>query len=179
MIDSIRGYMGKSDLTLLAQSRDKKSPATGQQSRSSQVGIEKYGRKSRKELFLDAMDELVPWSELEAVVEPHYPKASHGGRPAALSVMLRVFFVQQWFKVSDSGIEEALYDSVALRRFAGVDLARAPAPDVTTVSRFRLLLEAHELDDKIIETVARHLDEKGIRVSKGAISDASIIYAPG
>ena len=170
--------MSKSDLTLVGQSHDKRNPRMRQIPRSSQSGGEKDGRKSRKELFLDAMNELVPWVELEAMVEPHYPRVGQGGRSAALSIMLRVFFVQQWFRVSDSGIEEALYDSVAVRRFAGVDLERAPAPDVTTVSRFRQLLEAHELDDKIVDTVARHLDEKGIRISTGAISDASIIYAP-
>lgn len=141
-------------------------------------GFEKYGRKSRKELFLDAMNEVVPWAELEALVEPYYPKSAHGGRPAALAIMLRIFFVQQWFKMSDIGVEEALYDSAALRRFAGVDLARAPAPDVITVSRFRQLLEVHELGDKMIETVARQLDEKGIRIATGTIADASIVYAP-
>ena len=170
--------MTKPKLTLRGHSRDRKNAATQRPPPSMQDGIEKYGRKSRKELFLDAMNELVPWAELESIVEPHFPKVGQGGRPAALSTMLRVFFVQQWFRVSDSGIEEVLYDSIALRRFAGVDLARAPAPDATTVSRFRQLLEAHELCDKIIETVARHLDEKGIRVSTGTISDASIIYAP-
>ncbi|HYK36740.1 transposase [Alloacidobacterium sp.] len=152
--------------------------STRQQMSCSPICFEKYGRKSRRELFLDAMNELVPWAELEAMVEPHYPKSLNGGRPAGLSVMLRVFFVQQWFKVSDAGVEEALYDSASLRRFAGVDLTRAPAPDVINVSRFRHLLDAHELGDKIIDTVSRHLDEKGIRVSAGSITDASIMYAP-
>ena len=170
--------MNRSGLTLLGQSSNRGIKAMRQQTSGSQIGPEKYGRKSRRELFLDAMNEVVPWTELEALVEPHYPKAVHGGRPAGLSIMLRIFFVQQWFKVSDAGIEEALYDSVALRRFAGVDLARAPAPDVTTVSRFRHLLDAHELGDKIIDTVSRHLDEKGIRISTGTITDASIIYGP-
>jgi IS5 family transposase len=124
------------------------------------------------------MNEVVPWAELEALVEPFYPKSAHGGRPASLAIMLRIFFVQQWFKMSDLGVEEALYDSAALRRFAGVDLTRAPAPDVITVSRFRQLLEAHELGDKMIDTVARLLDEKGIRIATGTIADASIIYAP-
>jgi transposase, IS5 family len=145
---------------------------------ASPSGVEKYGRKSRKELFLDAMNEVVPWAELESLVEPFYPKTGQGGRPADLAIMLRIFFVQQWFKVSDLGIEEALYDSVALRRFSGVDLARAPAPDVITVGRFRQLLEAHELGEKMIDTVARHLDQKGIRITAGTIADASIIYAP-
>lgn len=170
--------MSKSGRTLNKQSQHKRVNGTQKKMGGSQVGFEKYGRKSRKELFLDAMNEVIPWPELEALVEPYYPKDSRGGRPAALSILLRIFFVQQWFKVSDLGIEEALYDSIALRRFAGVDLARAPAPDVTTVSRFRQLLEAHELGDKIIDRVAHHLDEKGIRITTGTITDASIIYAP-
>ena len=160
------------------QGRHKKVNVGRQRAPVPPGGFEKYGRKSRKELFLDAMNEVVPWAELDALVEPFYPKTVHGGRPAALSIMLRIFFVQQWFKVSDLGIEEALYDSAALRRFAGVDLGRAPAPDVISVSRFRQLLEAHELGDKMIETVARHLDEKGIRITAGTIADASIVYAP-
>lgn len=160
------------------QGRHKKVNVSRQQTPVPPSGFEKYGRKSRKELFLDAMNEVVPWSELEALVEPYYPKPVHGGRPAALSIMLRIFFVQQWFKVSDLGIEEALYDSAAFRRFAGVDLARAPAPDVISVGRFRQLLEAHELGEKMIDTVARHLDEKGIRITAGTIADASIVYAP-
>src|ERR1700739_2348513 len=141
-------------------------------------GFEKYGRKSRKELFLEAMNEVVPWPELEALVEPFYPKSAHGGRSAALSIMLRIFFVQQWFKMADLGVEEALYDAAALRRFAGVDLTRAPAPDVITVCRFRQLLEAHELCDNMIDTFSRQRDEKGIRNATGTIADASIIYAP-
>lgn len=172
--------MNKSGLALIGRGRGKGPKSMQQQQMScSPICIEKYGRKSRRELFLDAMNELVPWSELEAMIEPHYPKSPYAGRrPAGLSVMLRVFFVQQWFKVSDAGVEEALYDSAALRRFAGVDLTRAPAPDVINVSRFRHLLDAHELGDKMIDTVSRHLDEKGIRVSAGSIADASIMYAP-
>lgn len=170
--------MNRSGLTLIGQGRSNGSKSTRQPSSGSSVCFEKYGRKSRRELFLEAMNELVPWQELEAMVEPHYPKSPNGGRPAGLSVMLRVFFLQQWFKVSDAGIEEALYDSAALRRFVGIDLKRAPAPDVTNVTRFHHLLDAHELGDKIIETVSRHLDEKGVRISAGSIADASIIYAP-
>ena len=171
--------MNKSEQVINNQGRNKRAYAASRQLGKSQNGLEKYGRKSRKELFLDAMNEIVPWSELEALVEPYYPKDSRGGRPATLSILLRIFLVLQWFKVSDLGIEEALYDSIALRRFAGVDLARAPAPDVTTVSRFRQLLEAHELGDKIIDKVSRQLDEKGIRIATGTIADASIVYAPG
>lgn len=171
--------MNRSGLTLIERGRSKGPKSTREQSLSrSSICFEKYGRKSRRELFLEAMNELVPWRELEALVEPHYPRPPHGGPPAGLSIMLRVFFLQQWFKVSDAGVEEALYDSAAMRRFIGIDLTRAPAPDVTNVTRFHHLLDAHELGDKITEMVSRHLDEKGVRISAGSIADASIMYAP-
>ena len=100
-----------------------------QQSLASQVSFEKYGRKSRRDLFLDEMTQVVPWAELEALVEPHYPKAGSGRRPVGLEIMLRVYFVQQWFNLSDPGVEETLYESAVLRRYVGVDLGAAPAPD--------------------------------------------------
>jgi IS5 family transposase len=92
-----------------------------QQSLASQGSFEKYGRKSRRELFLHEMNQVVPWAELEALVEPRYPKAGSGRRPVGLAIMLRVYFVQQWFNLSDPGVEEALYESAVLRRFVGVD----------------------------------------------------------
>jgi transposase, IS5 family len=93
-----------------------------QRSVSSQGVFEKYGRKSRRELFLDEMEQVVPWSALEALVRPHYAKAGKGRQPVGLAIMLRTYFVQQWFNLSDPGVEEALYESAALRRFVGVDL---------------------------------------------------------
>jgi len=98
-----------------------------QQSLAAQFGFEKYGRKSRREVFLDEMERVVPWPSLEALVQPHYPKAGNGRQPVGLRIMLRVYFVQQWFNLSDPGVEEALYDSPALRRFVGVDLGVAAA----------------------------------------------------
>jgi len=88
----------------------------------SQAIFEKHSRKGKRELFLDRMEQVVPWPELLALVEPHYPKAGNGRQPAGLSIMLRTYFLQQWFGFSDPGMEEAFYDSPALRRFAGVDL---------------------------------------------------------
>src|SRR5580693_9457596 len=99
-----------------------------QQSLSSQAVFEKYGRKSRRELFLDEMEQVVPWSALESLVRPHYAKAGNGRQPVGLPIMLRTYFVQQWFNLSDPGMEEAFYESPGLRRFAGVDLGRAAAP---------------------------------------------------
>lgn len=149
-----------------------------QQSLGSQAGFEKYGRKSRRELFLDEMERVVPWSALEALVLPHYPKAGNGRQPVGLRIMLRTYFVQQWFNLSDPGVEEALYESPALRRFVGVDLGMAPAPDETTVCRFRHLLEKHDLGGLMLEAVNVHLEAKGIRIATGTIVDATILHAP-
>jgi IS5 family transposase len=93
-----------------------------QQTLASQASFEKFGRKGKRELFLDQMEQVVPWSELLALVEPHYPKAGNGRQPVGLGIMLRTYFLQQWFNLSDPGMEEAFYDSAPLRRFAGVDL---------------------------------------------------------
>jgi IS5 family transposase len=149
-----------------------------QQTLAVQAGFEKYGRKSRRELFLDEMEQVVPWSDLESLVEPHYPKAGNGRRPVGLGIMLRTYFVQQWFNLSDPGVEEALYDSAGLRRFVGVDLGRAPAPDQTSVCRFRHLLETHDLGGAVLDAVNHHLASKGIRITTGTIVDATIIHAP-
>jgi len=106
-----------------------------QRSLASQGVFEKYGRKSRRELFLDEMEKVVPWSGLEALVRPHYAKAGNGRQPVGLSIMLRTYFVQQWFNLSDPGVEELLYESPAVRKFVGVDLGMAAAPDETTILR--------------------------------------------
>jgi IS5 family transposase len=118
---------------------------------ASQARYQKYGRKSRRELFLDAMDFLLPWSAMCLLVEPHYPKADNGRRPVGLEIMLRTYFVQQWFNLSGPGVEEALYESPVLQRFTGVDLGAAPAPDETTICRFRHLLEKHDLCGLMLE----------------------------
>lgn len=149
-----------------------------QQTLACQASFEKYGRKSRRELFLDEMSQVVPWAELAALVEPHYAKAGNGRRPVGLSIMLRTYFLQQWFNLSDPGVEEALYESAALRRFVGVDLGVAPAPDETTVLRFRHLLEKHRLGEEMLDTVNLHLETRGIRIATGTIVDATIIHAP-
>jgi len=149
-----------------------------QRTLATQASYEKYGRKSRRELFLDEMEQVVPWAKLEALVEQHYPKAGNGRRPVGLSVMLRTYFVQQWFNLSDPGVEEALYESPALRRFVGIDLGSAPAPDETTILRFRHLLERFNIGPELLETVNLHLESKGIRITTGTIVDATIIQAP-
>ena len=149
-----------------------------QQTLASQASFEKHGRKSKRELFLDQMNQVVPWSELLSLVEPHYPKAGNGRQPVGLAIMLRTYFLQQWFGLSDPGMEEAFYESPVLRRFAGVDLGVAAAPDETTILRFRHLLEQHDLCGEMLDTVNRYLETKGIRISTGTIVDATIIHAP-
>jgi IS5 family transposase len=145
---------------------------------ASQPSFEKYARKSRREQFLATMEKVVPWSDLESLIEPYYPKAGNGRQPVGLSIMLRVYFLQQWFSLSDPGAEDALYESPVLRRFAGIDLGRAAAPDETTILRFRRLLEEHELCGQILDVVNGYLESRGLRIATGTIVDATIIAAP-
>jgi IS5 family transposase len=122
---------------------------------------------------------VVPWAKLCALVEAVYPKGDGAGRPTVgLERMLRIYFLQQWFNLSDPALEEALYDSLAMRSFVGIDLGREPVPDETTVCKFRHLLEKHEIGRQLFEQVHVHLEKQGIKVSRGTIVDATIISAP-
>jgi transposase, IS5 family len=141
-------------------------------------GFDRYGKTTRRAAFLAEMERVVPWRELCGLIEPFYPKPGNGRHPIGLERMLRIYFVQQWFNLSDPGVEEALYDSLAMRRFVGIDLGREPVPDETTVCKFRHLLEQHEMGRKLFEQVHVHLERQGIKVSKGTIVDATIINAP-
>ena len=145
---------------------------------ASQGNFERYGKKTRREKFLEGMDRVMPWPELESLIAPHYPKEGNGRPPVGLSIMLRIYFLQHWFNLSDPGAEEALYDSPALRRFAGVDLGRAAAPDETTILNFRHLLERHDLCGAMLDAVNHYLEDRGIRIGTGTIVDATIIHAP-
>jgi IS5 family transposase len=145
---------------------------------ASQPSFEKYARSSRREQFFNSMEAVVPWSELEALIAPHYPKAGKGRQPVGLGIMLRIYFLQHWFNLSDPGAEDALYESPVLRGFAGVDLGLSAAPDESTILNFRHLLEKHYLCGKIFDAVNLYLDRKGIRISTGTIVDATIIDAP-
>ena len=144
----------------------------------SATGFDRYGKTTRRAVFLAEMDRVVPWGELCALIKPFYPKAGNGRPPIGLERMLRIYFLQQWFNLSDPGVEEALYDSLAMRSFVGIDLGREPAPDETTVCKFRHLLEKHEIGRQLFEQVHVHLEKHGIKVSRGTIVDATIISAP-
>src|SRR5437660_2291659 len=124
------------------------------------------------------MEQIVPWAELQALIEPHYPKGENGRPPVGMSIMLRVYFLQQWFNLSDPGAEDALYESPVLRRFVGIDLGRAPVPDESTIHGFRHLLEKHELGGAMLNAVNQYLESRGIRITTGTIVDATIIHAP-
>ena len=137
-------------------------------------------KRTRREKFLSEMEAVVPWARLVALIEPHYPKAGpKGGRPPmSLVVMLRVYCLQQWYALSDPAAEEALYDSDAMRRFAGLELGDDAIPDETTILNFRHLLERHELTRAILEAVNAYLRERGILLREGTLVDATLIDAP-
>ena len=142
------------------------------------AGFERYAKTTRRAAFLAEMESVVPWPALCGLIEPFYPKPGNGRPPIGVERMLRIYFLQQWFNLSDPAVEEALYDSPAMRRFVGIDLGREPVPDETTMCRFRHLLEAHDLGRRLFAQVQRHLAAKGLKVATGTIVDATIISAP-
>lgn len=135
-------------------------------------------KKTRREQFLDEMSRVVPWQRLEEVIRPHYPVAGRGRRPFDLGKMLRVYCLQQWFGLSDPALEESLYDSESMRRFAGFSLGDDAIPDETTILNFRHLLEEHDLTASIFAEVTSYLEEQGLIVRRGTIVDATLIHAP-
>ena len=135
------------------------------------------GRKTRREKFLERMDGLIPWEELEGRIRAFYPKAGRGRRPYELSTMLRIHCVQLFYNLSDPGMEDMLYEVESVRRFAGLRLS-GTLPDETTILNFRHLLEEHELGTGLLEEINRHLESQGLRLREGTIVDASIIAAP-
>ncbi len=149
-----------------------------QQTLAMMTGFEQYTKQTRRGLFLGEMEQVVPWGELCALIEPHYPKVGNGRPPVGLERMLRLYFLQHWFNLSDPAVEEALYDSAVMRQFVGIDLGREPVPDETTVCKFRHLLEEHQLGAKILQSVNVYLEGQGVRITTGTIVDATIIHAP-
>ena len=144
------------------------------------AGFERHRKRTRRDVFLAEMDKVVPWVGLCTLIEPVYPKlAQAGGRPPiGLERMLRMYFLQHWYNLSDPAVEESLYDSQAMRRFVGIDLGREAVPDETTLCKFRHLLERNGLGEQIFAAVWQHLEANGFTVSRGTIVDATIIAAP-
>jgi hypothetical protein len=135
------------------------------------------GRVTRREQFLAEMDRVIPWVPLIALIRPYYPKAGKGRQPLGLEKML-IYFLQQWFNLSDPQAEDAIYDSESMRRFVGVELSEDVVPDETTILRFRHLLEAHHLTEAIFAAVRGLLAEKRLLLQSGTMVDATIIAAP-
>jgi transposase, IS5 family len=142
------------------------------------AGFERDAETTRPAVFLAETERVVRWPTRCGLIEPFYPKAGNGGPAVGVERMLRIYFLQQWFNLSDPAVEEALYDSLAMRDFVGIDLGREPVPDETTVCRFRHLLETHDLGQQLFDEVQRHLTATGLKVATGTIVDATIISAP-
>jgi IS5 family transposase len=136
------------------------------------------GKVTRRERFLAEMNAVIPWSRLLKLIEPHYPKAGNGTQPLPMERMLRIYFMQNWFNLSDPAAEDALYDSESMRRFAGIELAEDAIPDESTILRFRHLLEEHKLTEAIFAEVRSLLEQKRLLLKSGTIVDATIIAAP-
>ena len=137
-------------------------------------------KRTKREKFLAEMEQVVPWQALWDLIEPCYPKTSKkGGRPPyPLATMLRIHLMQQWYSLSDPGMEEALIEVPTMRRFAGIDLISDRIPDETTILTFRHLLEENELGEQIFQTVKAHLKKCGVAMKQGTIIDATLIAAP-
>ena len=136
-------------------------------------------KRTRRERFLAEMERIVPWSRLIAVIEPLYPKSGRVGRPPiGVPKMLRMYCVQQWYSLADEALEDALYDSQALRDFVGIDLSRESVPDATTLLKFRRLLQDNDLTRTLLDEINAHLTEQGLLMRAGTIVDATIIAAP-
>jgi transposase, IS5 family len=148
-----------------------------------QIGFaeaESAGKKrvTKRQRFLAEMEKVVPWPRLLSAIEPYYPKGKRGRPPIGLERMLRIYFLQQWYGLSDEGLEDALYDSIAMRTFAGIDLALEDVPDATTLLKFRRLLVEHDLTRALFDEIGIMLCQRGLLMKEGTIVDATIIEAP-
>jgi transposase, IS5 family len=135
-------------------------------------------KQTRRDKFLAEMEQVVPWARLGERLQPLYPKGERGRPPIGLERMLRIYFLQQWYGLADGAMEDALYDSQALRGFAGIDLTVAAVPEATTILNFRHWLESHELSQALFAEVSAMLEERGLLMRQGTIVDATIIAAP-
>jgi IS5 family transposase len=150
----------------------------GQQRTFAELAWTQKGKVTKRERFLSEMNRVIPWKELVALIEPHYPKGERGRPPLGIEKMLRIYFLQQWFDLSDPQAEETIYDSESMRRFVGVELGEDVVPDETTILNFRHLLEAHHLTEAIFAMVRGLLEQRGVLLKTGTIVDATILQAP-
>ncbi len=135
-------------------------------------------KKTKREEFLEIMDEIIPWEEWIGIIAPYYPEGRRGRPPMGIEKMLRMYLLQSWFGLSDPAAEDAIYDSYAMRKFTGIDFMRETVPDETTLCKFRHLLEAHGLNKLFFDALTRFMAENGYMMKGGTIVDATIINAP-
>jgi len=134
-------------------------------------------KETRREKFLREMNRAIPWDRLVSLIEPYYPKSGNGRRPMPLEQMLRIYFMQQWYSLSDPAMEDSLYDMESMRRFAKIETGEDPVPGEMTILNFRRLLEQHQLTAQLLEDINAFLGDKGLLLKGGSIVDASIIPA--
>ena len=142
------------------------------------LAYENKKKKTRREKFLEEMNQVIPWEELLQIVNKYYPVAGNGRHPMPMERMLRIYFMQQWYGLSDPAMEDALYDIESMRRFADINIEVDVIPDETTILNFRHLLERHNLTKQLFKETKRYLSEKGLLLREGTIVDATIINAP-
>jgi len=142
------------------------------------LSIAQNKKKLKCEKFLNQMDQVVPWDKLTALIRPFFPEASTGRKRKDIEVMLRILCLQQWFALSDPGVEEAIYDRNSFQKFLKLDLLSSCVPDETTILNFRHALEGHDLFEKIFHELNKHLAKKGFLMKQGTIVDATLIAAP-
>jgi transposase, IS5 family len=149
-----------------------------QMTQAASMGFERHRKSTHRAQFLAQMHQVVPWATLCAVIEPHCRKSLTRPSAVRLEQMLRIYYLQHWFSLPDAAAEQALYDSVAMREFVGVDLGREAVPDVNTIRHFRLLLEHHGLGRQMLAAVSQPLRAAGLKLSIGTIVDPRIVSAP-
>lgn len=135
-------------------------------------------KKTRREEFLDTMNQMIPWKDWILMIQPYYPTGKRGRPPKGIETMLRMYLMQSWFNISDAGLEDAIYDSYAMRSFLHIDFYKEQVPDATTLLKFRHLLEEHHIGEKIFADVNARLEKAGLIMHGGTIVDATIINAP-
>lgn len=135
-------------------------------------------RRTKREDFLDLMDEIIPWKEWSEIIRPYYYQNTRGRRAKEIETMLRMYLMQNWFHLSDEGVEDAIYDSYAMRKFMQLDFSKESVPDATTLTKFRHIMEENHLGEKIFADVRERLDRGGMIMHGGTIVDATIVSAP-
>lgn len=142
------------------------------------LSIAQYRKTLRCEKFLNQMDKVVPWKKLCAIIKPYHEQPKTGRKPIAIERKLRIICLQQWYCLSDPGVEDAIYDRNSFQKFLSIDILTESVPDETTICNFRNLLQHHGLFEKILSAINKHLEQKGLLMKEGTAVDATLITAP-